>query len=331
MDAELPVVAHHLPALSPTAYQHPADRAATAALQRIPYLEQVIRRLIGLGYERALRSSILGTGVQLGEQQLPEVWMLHRRAFHALDLERVPHLYVTQYPLANASTFGSRRPVVVVFSQTIELLDAEGLGAVLAHEAAHVHSDHVLYGTALEILLRLTLPAAMGVLAGLPLLAIRLALLEWSRAAELTCDRGAALVTRNPQAVCRTLMTVSAGTAAGRLNLDAYMQQGLEYDSGAQGVERLTRLLADLNVTHPLPVHRVRELLAWVRSGEYDRIIAGEYARRGSEQPLREHADAAGQHYADRIGDAFRTAGQSVSEVGEQLGSWLRRHSGDDG
>jgi len=40
---------------------------------------------------------------------------------------------------------------------------------------------------------------------------IRYALLEWFRAAELSCDRAAALLTRDPQAVCRTLMVLSAG------------------------------------------------------------------------------------------------------------------------
>jgi len=36
---------------------------------------------------------------------------------------------------------------------------------------------------------------------GLPLLAVKLALLEWYRAAELSCDRAATLVNRSPQAV----------------------------------------------------------------------------------------------------------------------------------
>ena len=75
-----------------------------------------------------------------------------------------------------------------------------------------MHSDHVLYQTALLILLRLS--ANLPMLAGLPLMPIRYALLEWFRAAELSCDRAAALLTRDPQAVCRTLMVLSAGAAA---------------------------------------------------------------------------------------------------------------------
>jgi Zn-dependent protease with chaperone function len=330
--SELPVAAYALPGISPRAYQHPADRAATAALQRIPYLDQVVRRLVALGYERALRTSILGNGVRLGQHQLPDVWVLHRQVVHSLDLADVPDLYLTQHPLANASTFGSKRPVVVLHSQLVELLPQDGLRAVLAHEAAHIHADHVLYATALEILTRLTVPAAVGVLAGLPLMAIKLALLEWMRAAELTCDRGAAILTRDPQAVCRALLAIAGGAAVDRLSLDAFIAQGMEYDTGATGFERISRLLADLGVTHPLPVRRVGLLLEWVRSGDYDRIVGGDYLKRDEEPPLRDEAESAQAHYGERISDAFRTAGQSANEVADQLGGWLRRQGrGADG
>ena len=123
-------------------------------------------------------------------------------------------------------------------------------------------------------------------LAGLPLIPIRYALLEWFRAAELSCDRAAALLTRDPQAVCRTLMVLSAGAAAEHLNLDAFIKQGMDYSESGTGVERLSRLFQDLQVTHPLPVKRVRELLDWVREGDYDRIVGGDYMQRGEEPPL---------------------------------------------
>src|SRR5690349_9212686 len=97
----LPVEGYKLDGISPRAYQHPADRAATAALKRVPYLEEVVRRLIALGYERALRAASLGAAVRLGQQQLPHVWVLHRECFNALDLEPVPELYLTAFPFAN--------------------------------------------------------------------------------------------------------------------------------------------------------------------------------------------------------------------------------------
>jgi len=288
----------------------------------------VVRKLVALGYERALRAAALGASVRLGQDQLPRVWVLHREVFNVLDMEAVPDLYLTQFPLANAFTMGTDRPIVVINSELIRILDDEGRRVVLAHEAAHVHSDHVLYRTALLILLRLGSSVRLPILAGLPLLAIQMALLEWSRAAELSCDRAAALITRDPQAVSRALMVITAGEAAEELNLDAFIAQGMEYEQKGTGMERLTKLMQDLRVTHPMPVRRVKTLLDWVQTGEYDRMVRGEYLRRGDEPSASEEASAASDHYGERIGDAIQQAGTSVSEVGQQLGDWLQRTTG---
>jgi Zn-dependent protease with chaperone function len=321
----LPAGTYQLDGISPRAFQHPADRAATAALKQVPYLDSVVRKLIELGYERALRQAYLGSSVRLGQEQLPHIWVLEREVFHVLDLKDVPDLYLTQYPLANAMTFGSGRPVIVLNSGLVQLLDADGLRAIVAHEAAHVLSDHVLYETALVILLQLGASIRLPIFAGLPLLAIRTALLEWSRAAELSCDRAAALVTRDPMAVCRALMTLAGGAAVDQLSLDAFMKQGLDYDEKGSGLDRLTRLFMHLNITHPMPVRRTHQLLSWVRSGDYDRIKDGSYVRRGHEPPLRAEAEAAQSHYGQRVRDAFKDAGDSLNDVGAQLGDWLAK------
>jgi Zn-dependent protease with chaperone function len=323
-----PERAWKLEGISPRAYQHPADRAATAALAKVPYLDQVVRKLISLGYERALRAASLGAAVRLGQEQLPHIWALHRQVFNALDMEQVPDLYMTQFPLANAYAIGTDRPIVVLNSELVRILDEDGRRVVLAHEAAHIQSDHVLYRTALLILLQMGSSVRLPVLAGLPLLAIQMALLEWSRAAELSCDRATALVTRDPQAVCRALMVIAAGEAAEQLNLDAFIAQGMDYAEGGSGVERLTKLMQDLRVTHPMPVRRVRMLLDWVREGDYDRMVRGDYLRRGEEPSAREEADAAGAFYGERIAGAFQAAGSSIGDVGQQLGDWLRRTRG---
>src|SRR5919202_2333090 len=107
--------------ISPKAYEHPADRAATAALKSIPMLDQVVRKLIEYGYERALRQALLAGSVRLGDDQLPEVWAAHRAALARLDLHDVPDLYLTQFPITNAAAIGAERPLVVINSQTVTL------------------------------------------------------------------------------------------------------------------------------------------------------------------------------------------------------------------
>ena len=317
----VPAEGYRLKGISPKAYEHPADRAATAALKSIPYLDTVVRKLIELGYERALRQAYLGSSVRLGDEQLADVWLAHTRAYTTLDLEPVPDLYLTQFPVANAVTIGAGRPIVVVQSGLVQLLEVEQLRAVFAHEAGHVLSDHVLYRTALVILLRLS--ALPGI--PLPLLPVRAALMEWFRAAELSCDRAAALVTRDPLTVCRTLMVIAAGAEAERLDLDVFMRQSIDYREKGSGLERLSRLLLDLNITHPMPVRRVHELMEWVKAGDYDRIVGGSYVTREEPVKPREEAGEAVAHYSERFREMFREAGESVGDIGQQLSDWLRR------
>ena len=320
----VPAQAYRLTNISPKAYEHPADRAATAALASIPMLDLVVRKLIEFGYERALRQTYLGASVRLGTDQLPEIWTLYQHVLGVLDVPDEHDLYITQQPMANAMTVGAERPIVVLNSATVSLLDNAQLEAVIAHEVAHILSEHVLYRTALEILLRIGSTRRLPIAAGVPLAAVQYALLEWARATELTCDRAAAIVTRDPRVVCKMLMTMSGGAKAADLNLDAFMRQAMEYTESGEGFDRLQRLLTDLRLDHALPVKRVAELLAWVRDGEYDRIVGGEYIRRGQEPPAREAAGAAASHYGERFRELFKDAGGQVNDAGQRLGEWLR-------
>jgi Zn-dependent protease with chaperone function len=319
-----PAEAYRLTGISPKAYEHPADRAATAALASIPMLDLVVRKLIEFGYERALRQTYLGASVRLGTDQLPAIWTLYQHVLGVLDMPEEYDLYITQQPMANAMTVGAGKPIVVLNSATVALLDDAQLEAVIAHEVAHILSDHVLYRTALEIILRM---GTTRLPLGMPLAAVQYALLEWSRASELTCDRAAAIVTRDPRLVCKMLMTMSGGAKASDLNLDAFMRQAMDYTEAGEGLDRLQRLLTDLRQTHSLPVKRVHELLSWVRDGEYDRIVGGEYIRRGQERPVREEAADAASHYSERFKDLFREAGEHVNSAGQQLSDWLRNLS----
>jgi Zn-dependent protease with chaperone function len=326
MIVSVPAESYQLKGLSSKAYEHPADRAATAALKAIPHLDTVVRKIIEFGYERALRRGILGSAVRLGDDQLSHVWRAHASAYFTLDLEPVPDLYLMQFPIANALTFGAGRPAVVINSELLQLLEEQELRGVLAHEAGHVLSDHVLYRTALVILMRLS--ALPGV--PVPLFPLRAALMEWFRAAELSCDRAASLVIRDPLAICRTLMVIAAGAEAKNLDLDVFMKQGRDYREKASPFDRFSRLHTDLNLTHPMSVQRVHELMEWVRSGAYDRIVGGAYVSRDDPQSPRAEAGDAVAHYAERFRDTFKELGDSIEAGGKQLTDWLRNARNGD-
>jgi Zn-dependent protease with chaperone function len=324
--------------LSAKAYEHPADRAATAALQSIPMLDVVVRRLIEYGYERALRQQLLAGSVRLGEDQLRETWASWNAVCARLDLPERYDLYLTQFPITNAAAIGAGTPMVVINSSCVELLDAGEQRTVLGHEAGHILSDHVLYRTALIILLSLSGVGRLPVLAGLPLLGVRLALLEWFRAAELSCDRAATLVNRDPLVTCRTLMVLAGGVPARRLDLDAFIRQAGEYEEWDSGWDKLSRLRTELFLSHAYPVRRVKEVMAWVQSGEYDRIAGGEYRTRDQKADARAEAGSATEFYAERFRRIFKDAtagmdkaGDRVTDAATRLSEWMRAGRGGDG
>ncbi len=324
---DLPADGYRLPGISSKAYEHPADRAATAALSSIPMLDTVVRRLIEFGYERAMRQNTLAGSLKVGPDQLPELYTRWVRVVTVLDLPFQPDLYVGLSPLPNAAAVGAKRPMVVVSSAAMQTLDDDELEMVLAHEAGHILSEHVMYQTTLAILLQIG-TRSLPFLAGLPLRGITYALLEWYRAAELSSDRCATIVTRDPLLTSRTLMALSAGLPSSRLNLDAFLRQAQEYREGGDGFDRIRKLMTELGRTHGPPVKRAHEVYTWVQSGDYDRIIGGEYLRRGEEPPAREEAAAATEHYVERFRGLMADAADTAQSTGEKLADWLRRDAG---
>ena len=332
MADNLPNNVEPYPNISSRAYEHPADRAATAALKAIPMLDSLVRKLIEWRYERAMRQFYLGTSVKVGERQLPGLWASQTAVCRILDLPEIYDLYVTTPVPGGGITIGSQNPMIVIDSMLLDRLGAGGQRVVLAHELGHVLSDHIVYTTALNILLGVG--GSLPLFFDLPFRAVRAVLLEWYRAAELSCDRAATLAVRDPQIVCRTLMVMAGGMPADRLDLDAFMAQALEYETWDDPSDRVRRFFNELGATHPYAVRRVSEVMRWVQSGEYDRIQRGEYPTRDEQSDARAEAGDAMEFYAERFRTSLHELGENVTSLGNQVGGmaesvadWLRKRS----
>jgi Zn-dependent protease with chaperone function len=330
MAQSLPEAVEPYPEISSKAYEHPADKAATAALKAVPMLDTVVRKLVEYSYERALRQSFLGNSIKVSERQLPELWASYRGVHRILDMPEDYDLYVSSSLYWNALTIGSQNPMLVMGSNLLEQLGPGEQRTIIAHELGHILSDHVLYTTALNILLAAGGGLPLGL--GLPVRAVRAVLLEWSRAAELSCDRAATLAVRDPRIVCRALMVLAGGIPADQLSLDAFMAQAMEYENWDDAHDRVRRFFNEINLTHANAVRRVSEVMRWVQSGEYDRIVRGEYRRRGEETNVREEASEAMEFYSERFRAMFRELGENVTSIGGQMGDmsqqvadWIRK------
>ena len=299
--------------ISPRSWEHPADRAALNALRAIPGVDEVIRKIYGFFGERGVRLLFQANAVRVGPKQFPRVHRAFEDACATLDWETHPDLFISQTPLVNAGAFGMDRPFIVLNSGALNLLDDEELHTILGHELGHVMSGHALYRTILLIILEFGV-RNLPFLAGIALLPIQIALLEWYRKSELSCDRAGLLGSQDPIASMRMFMKLAGGGKIEEMDLDAFMVQAQEYEKGGDGLDTIYKVLNTLGMTHPFHTLRAAELQRWVTGGDYDRILRGEYPRRGTQdeqRPLSDDVGEASKYYADQA----REAVDSVTDV----------------
>jgi Zn-dependent protease with chaperone function len=280
----LPGYAEPLERLDPRCYVHDLDRQALEALHQIPGVRTLLRTLMKKSVELAWRLFHQANFVKVTERQIPQLKVLYEQAAHSLGVLDLPDLYVSQDPTVKATTYGVEKAVIAVSSGTLDLMDDRELLAVLGHELGHWQCNHVLYRTAAvlvgqlagSVVTRMTL--GLGDLALLP---IRLALLRWYRASELTSDRAALLTVREPQVVLRMLMKLAGGSQKiyEQMDFEAFLAQAEEFDQVKDEalVGRWWYYLDSLFATHPYPMWRASELVHWIERGPYLAILRGEY------------------------------------------------------
>lgn len=272
--------------LDPSSYIHPLDQETLDALKRIPGITTMLRSLIRHSFELATRLHHHANFVRVGPTQLSSLWAQFEYAAKSLGIKQLPELYVYQDPTPNAYTFGVDHYFIAISTGCLELLDDDEVLCVLAHELGHVHADHVLYKSAARVfgsVASTIIQATFGV-GSLVVYPIQLALLRWDRASELSSDRAALLVVKNPHTVLRTLMKVAGGSRrlSQELSIDAFIEQadgfGKMQDEGPLG--RYITTFQTLFRSHPFPIWRAKEVIDWVTTGNFLEILDGDYQTR---------------------------------------------------
>jgi Zn-dependent protease with chaperone function len=287
--------------IDPASWEHPADKAALAALRRIPGFDTVLKTLFGIFGEKPIRLAFQANAVKVGPKQFPELHELYKEVLKTLD---TPHydLFVSQTPLVNAGAYGMKQPFIVLNSGAVRLLSKDEMVFLLGHEVGHIMSGHVLYRTMTVLLLQL---ATMGFpIVGLAARAVLVGLLEWMRKAELSSDRAGLLSGQDPQTALSTLMKLAGGGYDNETNLNEFMIQADEYRQGGDVADTVFKILNLLGSTHPFHVLRAAELRDWIENGSYDRMLRGEYKRRGeANTPYMDDLRAAASAYREDAAD----------------------------
>lgn len=327
------------PGISSRAWEHPADRAALAALRKIPGLGQVIRFFLGSTSERSLRLLFLGSAVRVGPRQFSRVHEMTAEATRILDAEEQPDVFVTQNPIMNAGAIGVNSPFISLNSAIVERLTDDELLSVIAHEMGHVLSGHVLYKTLLWLLVNITNIAVRIPLSGILLAGVVAALREWDRKSELSADRAGLLVVQDTSVSYSVLMKLAGGTASHGTDIEAYMDQARDYEAAGDILDGVYKLLNLLDQTHPFPVLRLAELRGWVDGGSYHRILNGDYPRRDDDpESVRDDFAEAGKQYeedinrsADPLAGVARTLGKGVDDARKQAQAFFETLFGGKG
>ena len=308
--------------ISPRAWEHPADRAALAALRKVPGLNDVVKFFLGMTGEKSLRLIFLASSVRVNEKQFPRLTKLVDEACNVLDVEDRPELFVTQNPTLNAGAVGVKKPFIVLHSSMLETMDDDEVLAVIAHELGHILSGHVLYKTLLWFLLNVALFAIRIPVAQIVLIGVLIALKEWDRKSELSADRAGLLVVQDPKVSNTVLMKLAGGKSLDEMDLNEFIKQAEEYDASGDILDGLYKILNVLNQSHPFPVLRVQAIQRWVADGEYEKIKGGEYPKRTeAEEDVANDFSEASKAYREDLKNSKDPLAKVVSDIGDSMES----------
>src|SRR6266705_907393 len=205
--------------IAPVTWEHPADRAALQTLRSVPGFDEVVKKIVGFFGERGIRLLFQANAVRVGPTQFPRLNALYADVLTTLDWPERPDLFVSQTPFVNAGAYGMERPFIVINSGALKLLDDDEMRTLLGHEVGHVMSGHALYHTILALILSVGF-SSLPFIAGIALLPVRYALLEWYRKSELSSDRAGLLASQDPQAALRMFLKMAGGGDMTQMDLD---------------------------------------------------------------------------------------------------------------
>ncbi|MBT9331034.1 M48 family metallopeptidase [Paracidobacterium acidisoli] len=276
------------PQLSPDAFQHADDLAATATLQNVPVFPAIVKFIAGGVTEKATRLHHLCQSIRVGPSQAVSLYRIYVKAAEILSIPELPELFISPESGVNAYSMGMNHHSVVVTRDLIETMTMPEIMGVLGHELGHVKCGHMVNKTIASMIAQF---GVAGVAKLIPiageaaLFPIMAHLQHWSRMAELSCDRAALLVVQDPKIVASLLAKLGGWPVSlGDIDFEALREQGEEYDeldndSVAAVLKIINMLQSEIYLSHPLPIQRVRKILMWGESDMYRTILTGIYPR----------------------------------------------------
>lgn len=260
--------------LKTTDYEHPFDRAALNAMRSLPRFDSVVNFILNWTSIRWHIVELCGSAFHVTPKSCPELYKLVEDTAKVLEIDIIPEIYTKWTYGLNAYTTGYREDtILVLYSGAVDLLPDSELKYIVGHEMGHIKSGHVLYHVMASVISQAM--QQMGVLATAAA-PIQLALGYWNRMSEFTADRAGLLACQDLDAALSATMKM-AGIPQKYFNVTnphVFAEQAQEFlTKYGDTADTIIRNISILDDSHPWTVMRAAELIKWVESGEYDKIL----------------------------------------------------------
>lgn len=232
-------------------YAFPLDLKLREELRKIP-LFYTISKKVAVHAEARYRQILTAGAVLAGPNQFPDIYDMAQDCAKRLGIG-APNIYVLHDQSINAFTYASDTitPTIVVHSGIVERMTPGELKCVIGHECGHVHNEHVIYQSICEVLSNLLTGRSMII----QLLSLTNVMMfyEWSRAAEVTCDRAGMICADNIEDAISVNKKLAYGTFLNRedeVNIDDLRSQ-------LEDLSTVASVYTELYASHPSSIRRV--------------------------------------------------------------------------
>lgn len=250
-------------------YMHPDEKFfADKNPGKLPLLRKGINLLNDLSVQ-FVRQITEGKWVELSQQTAPEVFDVAQEACRILNWSKVPRIFVRRERDLKITVGGTDYSQMLIPDYILTEFDRQMQLFALGNALSMFKGGHVQLATISSVLCGGMLTAPL-----------RMTLMAYLRAADLSSDRGGLLCCQNFSAAARCIL-VETGMPMSELRfldddetlqfVENYLSEAEVTDSDmlTENAKLYKRLVGDVS---PAPI-RLRELLTWYR-GDYEKILA---------------------------------------------------------
>lgn len=235
-------------------YAFSLDLQLREQIRKLPYFYAISKR-VAEHEEARYRQLLTASALQVGPRQFPDIYEMTMDCAKRLGIGP-PNVFVVHGQSINAATYASdtTTPTIMLHSGLIERVTPGELKCVIAHECGHIHNEHMVYQSIADLVQNAL--AVGGMMSSILSMLSQTALIliaEWSRNAEVTCDRAAMICSDQVEDAININKKLVYGSFIGRddeVNIEDIRSQ-------FEHISSVISVITELYEDHPSSIRRV--------------------------------------------------------------------------